>query len=77
VQDPIDSPPEVVPFALDRQEALIHRPYVTRSWALAPLLMGIRLPALATPLTDGCVGDADPTGKKPDATGCRDKNFNC
>jgi hypothetical protein len=53
----IDSPPQVVPFALDREKDLIQVPFVARSRALATELIGVRLPKLLAPLTDGFIGE--------------------
>src|SRR5712692_10697046 len=49
--------PEVVTLALDRQKHLIHMPFVTRSGASAPELIGVPLSEFAAPLADGLIGD--------------------
>src|SRR4030095_15099167 len=55
----IHRPPEIVPFAVDRQEDLIQMPLVTGSGTPAAKLIRILLPKLAAPLADGFVHHTD------------------
>ena len=55
----VDSAPQVMALAIDRQEDLVEVPLVT--WLGASMLQPIRvgLPKLQTPLADGFMGDVD------------------
>jgi hypothetical protein len=48
----INGSPQRVPFAIDRQEAFVQVPCLSRLRAAPPPLIGVVLPTLATPLAD-------------------------
>ena len=56
----IDSAPQVMTLAIDRQEDFIQMPFVTRARPAVLQLIGVVLPKLETPLPDGFMGDVDP-----------------
>jgi hypothetical protein len=60
----IDGPPEVVPCPIDGEEDFIEMPLITALGTPVSQLIGIRLPELQTPLTDGFIRDKDPTGEQ-------------
>ena len=60
----IDGPPQIVPFAVDREKHLVQVPFVARSGTPATELIGIRLPELPAPLPDGFIRHDDPTGEQ-------------
>ena len=60
----IDSPLQVVPFAIDREKHLVQVPLVAGSGAPAPELIDIGLPELPAPLPDGFIGHDNPTGEQ-------------
>ena len=60
----IHRPPEIVPFAVDREEDFVQMPFVTRAGAPPPQLISIRLAKLAAPLADGFVRHRDTAGKQ-------------
>src|SRR6516162_1873770 len=53
--------PQVMAFAIDREEHLIEVPFVAWLGASMLQLIGIILAKLQTPLADGFMGDVDPT----------------
>ena len=53
--------PPVMAFAMDRQEYLVQVPLVARSRSAATQPIGVVLPKLPTPLTDGLMGHGDAT----------------
>lgn len=55
----VDSAPQVMALAMDGQRDLIERPFVPGPSPLALLPIGILLPTLETPLTDGFLGALD------------------
>ena len=57
----IDSSPEVVRLAVDLEVHFIQVPLVSRFWATMFQLIGVRLAKFQTPLSDGFVGQHDPT----------------
>jgi len=61
----IDRPPQIVPFALDRQKHLIEVPFVAWPRALATQLIGALLAELAASLPDGLIGHEDSSDKEP------------
>jgi hypothetical protein len=60
----IHRPSQIMASALNREKHLIEMPYITWSGTPAPELIGILLPKLAAPLTDGLIGHRDPTRKE-------------
>lgn len=57
---PAGSPsPQVMTRAVDGQKHLVEMPCVPRPRPSAPQPIGVILPELATPLTDGFIGDGD------------------
>src|SRR5215510_11508918 len=57
----VDSPPQVMPLPMHGEKHLIHVPLVARPRAPVTELIGVVLPKLPTPLTDGFMGDGDAT----------------
>ena len=56
----VDSPPEILPLALDRHKELVQVPGVAQA-TFPPLeLSSVLRPELPTPLANGFVGDDDP-----------------
>jgi len=53
--------PQVMAFAMDRQESLVQVPLVARARPAATQPIGVVLPQLPTPLTDGLMGHGDAT----------------
>ena len=51
-------------FAMDRKKHLIQMPFVPRLRATAPQPIGVILPKLPTPLTDGFMGHGDAAFKQ-------------
>ena len=60
----IHRPPQIVTLTMNGQKDFIQVPFVTRPRAAAPELIRILLAKLATPLTDGFVGDNDATDEQ-------------
>jgi hypothetical protein len=60
----IHGSPEVMAFAMNRQENLVQVPFVTRSGAPVTQLVSILLAELAAPLADRFIGDNDPTDEQ-------------
>jgi hypothetical protein len=60
----IHRPPQIVPFAVDRQKHLVQMPLITALGTPASQLIGIRLPELPTPLANGFIRDEHPTGEQ-------------
>jgi hypothetical protein len=59
----VDSAPQVMALAIDRQEDLIQVPLVPWLRATASQPIGVVLPKLPTPLADGLMGHHNPTGE--------------
>ena len=59
----IHRPPEVMAFAMDRKKNLIQMPFGPRLWAPPPPI-GVLLPKLPTPWTDGFMGHGDAACKQ-------------
>ncbi len=55
----IDSPPELVLLAQDRDHDFVEMPDVTTAWRLAPEAASVSRPELQRPSADGLVGDED------------------
>ena len=64
----IDSPPQIVSFALDREKPLVDMPLVARLGAAAPELIGIHLSEFLAPLPDGFVGHDHSAGEQSSST---------
>jgi hypothetical protein len=60
----IDSPPQVVSFALNREKHLVQVPLVPRLRLSATELIGIGSPKLAAPLADGFIRHDHPAGEQ-------------
>jgi hypothetical protein len=60
----IDSPLEIVPLTMNREQHLVQVPLVARSGTPAPELIGIRLRKLAAPLPDRLVAHRDAACKQ-------------
>jgi hypothetical protein len=60
----IDRPPQIVPFAIERQKYFIQVPFVAWPRAAALQLLGILLAALAALFANGFVGDEDVTDEQ-------------
>jgi hypothetical protein len=54
-------PPQIMAFALDGENHLIHVPLVTKPRTATAELVSIRLAKLAVPLANGFIGHDDPT----------------
>ena len=57
----VHSTPQGMPLTVDRQKHLLQMPLVTRPWAPAPELIGLRWPKLPAPLPERFRRHADPT----------------
>ena len=55
----VHGPPQIVPLTIDCQEDLVQMPFVARLQTTATQAIGILLPKLPTPLTDGFMGHRD------------------
>src|SRR5262249_27096003 len=55
----VDSAPQVMALAIDRQKDFIKMPFVSWLGASTLQLIGVVLPKFQTPLTDGFMGDVD------------------
>jgi hypothetical protein len=60
----IHGPPEIVTLSGDGQKRLIQMPFVARTGAPTPELIGLGLAKLATPFPDGLIRHDDATGKQ-------------
>jgi hypothetical protein len=57
----VNGPPEVMAFAMNREEDLVQVPFVARPGAPVAQLVGILLAKLAAPFADGLIGHDHPT----------------
>jgi hypothetical protein len=60
----VNGAPEVVQLAIDHEEDFIQMPCIAGSGTPTPALIGIGLPELQAPLTNGFIRDEGPTGQE-------------
>ena len=57
----VNCPVQILHFAVDFDEDLVHMPRVSWSWAMSAELAGILMPKLQTPIADRFIADNDPS----------------